>query len=197
MYKGHRVNKAIKLINHITRLIFKNGKDGLALTTSNNMANASQLDLTRIAEIQKVAKQIGINIPRKFDSKTSIREFFYSRDFILSIKIKMNNLLHKAVLTSNNMQSIAEPAKEDNMVQLSKKYWVGGGNNSALIKSILKQRYWWSKGSEESFENDCDFIWTSWKKNKHIEFLAKHAIQHTTRLAEELAGEEKILSPTK
>ena len=39
------------------------------------------------------------------------------------------------------------------------------------MKSVLKQRYWWQYGSEESFGADCDFIWTAWKKQKHIDFL--------------------------
>ena len=64
---------------------------------------------TRITELQKIAKQINISIPRKFDSKSSLREFFYSREFILNVKIKMQNLLHKAILSANNLsQSIIE-----------------------------------------------------------------------------------------
>ena len=34
-HKNHRVNKAINTINNIIRLIFKNSKDSLALTSSN------------------------------------------------------------------------------------------------------------------------------------------------------------------
>ena len=105
MYRNHKINKAINLINHIIRLIFKNNKDSQALTATNisSMAPNSLLDVTRINEIQKIAKQINIVIPRRFDSKASLREFFYSRDFILTVKIKMNNLLHKAILSSNHI----------------------------------------------------------------------------------------------
>jgi len=105
VYRNHKINKAINLINHIIRLIFKNNKDSQALTATNisSMAPNSLLDVTRINEIQKIAKQINIVIPRRFDSKASLREFFYSRDFILTVKIKMNNLLHKAILSSNHI----------------------------------------------------------------------------------------------
>jgi hypothetical protein len=117
-------------------------------------------------------------VPSKFDSKTSIREFFYSRDFILNVKIKMNNLLHQAVLSTNNISAQqVEQTTVENGVQLSKKYWVGGGNNSGIVKNVLKQRYWWQQGSDEDFASDVDFIWTSWKKNKHIEYLACAAKQ--------------------
>jgi hypothetical protein len=172
LYKSHKVNKAINLINNIIKLIFKNNKESTALTaltagTTGSNPN-SFLDMSRITEIQKIAKQINITIPSKFANKSSLREFFYSRDFILNVKIRMNNMLHKAILTCNHLPLPAETEG----VFVSKKYWVGGGNNSGLIKSVLKQRYWWQQGTEEDFASDCDFIWTAWKKNRHIEFLA-------------------------
>lgn len=62
-------------------------------------------------------------------------------------------------------------SKDDKNVYQAKKFWVGTGNNFPIVKSVLKQRYWWQYGSEESFAADCDFIWTAWKKQKHIDFL--------------------------
>lgn len=192
--KSHRINKAINTINNIIRLIFKNSKDSLALTATNhnnstlNGPPANRLmEEYRINELQKIAKQINISIPRKFDSKSSLREFFYSREFILNVKIKMQNLLHRAILSSNNLpQSVIEanmcgnPAvatgsqgPNDNKIYQAKKFWVGHGNNFPIVKSVLKQRYWWQYGSEESFAVDCDFVWTSWKKQKHIDYLTK------------------------
>jgi hypothetical protein len=35
---------------------------------------------------------------------------------------------------------------------------------------VLKQRYWWQPSTKEDF-SDCDFIWTGWKKQKHIDYL--------------------------
>ena len=54
--------------------------------------------------------------------------------------------------------------KQSNQINQSKKFWVGTGNNFPVVKSVLKQRYWWQNATEESFAEDCDFIWTSWKK---------------------------------
>ena len=71
----------------------------------------------------------------------------------------------------------AEPSKskgddkQENKIYQAKKFYVGPGNNYGIVKSVLKQRYWWQYGPEESFAADCDFIWTSWKKQKHIDFL--------------------------
>ena len=98
----------------------------------------------------------------------------------------MNNLLHKAILSANNVpasvveanmcgnQALAYGAagrEGESKIYQAKKFWVGHGNNYPIVKSVLKQRYWWQYGSEESFAADCDFIWTAWKKQKHIDFL--------------------------
>lgn len=32
---------------------------------------------------------MGVQIPKRFDSKANMREYFYSREFILNLKIKM------------------------------------------------------------------------------------------------------------
>ena len=50
------------------------------------------------------------------------------------------------------------------------KFWVAKGNNSKTVQHVLKQRYWWQKGTAENFD-ECDFIWTSWKKQNHIDYL--------------------------
>ena len=91
-------------------MIFKNSKGSVAITATNNTdmlsgppPNRLMEDYKKIDELQKIAKQINISIPRKFDSKASLREFFYSREFILTVKIKMQSLLHKAILTANNV----------------------------------------------------------------------------------------------
>jgi hypothetical protein len=52
----------------------------------------------RFLELSKIIKLMNITIPKKFDSKAALREFFYSRDFILTLKTKMNNQLHSAIL---------------------------------------------------------------------------------------------------
>ena len=101
-HKNHKVNKAVNTINNIIRLIFKNSKDSVALTSSMGQSSLSGsnrlIDEAKIQEISKIAKQVQINIPKKFDSKSALREYFFSREFILNMKIKMNNMLHKAIL---------------------------------------------------------------------------------------------------
>lgn len=128
-----------------------NNTNSLSSTSGNRL-----IEDTRIAELHKIAKQINIQIPRKFDSKQSLREFFHSREFILNLKIKMQSLLHKAILNANKLPqniielnmcgkdtSSANTGKEESKIYVAKKFWVGPGNNFPIVKSVLKQRYWW------------------------------------------------------
>jgi hypothetical protein len=39
------------------------------------------------------------------------------------------------------------------------KYYIGRGNNSILVRAALKQRYWWSMGDSDSWD-DFHFMWT-------------------------------------
>ena len=76
---NHKTNIVIRNINAVIRLIFKNTKDQQAITalSPGNSAHAMQsfIDENRIKEIQKIANTMKVNIPRRFDSKTAIREF--------------------------------------------------------------------------------------------------------------------------
>ena len=69
------------------------------------MPNRAPGEDQRFLELSKIIKLMNITIPKKFDSKAALREFFYSRDFILTLKTKMNNQLHSAILQSNNMSA--------------------------------------------------------------------------------------------
>ena len=94
-----------------------------------------------------------------------------------------------------------EHATNQNKIYQAKKFHVGPGNNFPIVKSVLKQRYWWQYGAEESFAADCDFIWTAWKKQKHIDFLSnvpktsptinKDSAQHKTLKVPSLASSSK------
>lgn len=50
------------------------------------------------------------------------------------------------------------------------KYYLGKGNNDTLIRSLMKQRWWWSQSDSKDPE-DINFIWTQLRQNKFIESL--------------------------
>lgn len=53
------------------------------------------------------------------------------------------------------------------------KYYIGRGNNSILVRGALKQRFWWSMGDFDTWE-DYHFMWTQWKSNRIINGLKTH-----------------------
>ena len=50
------------------------------------------------------------------------------------------------------------------------KFYVGQGNNFQVVKNAIKSRYWWNQSQTENF-SEANFIWTSWKKDRHIDYL--------------------------
>jgi hypothetical protein len=50
------------------------------------------------------------------------------------------------------------------------KYYIGRGNNSILVRAALKQRFWWSMGDFEEWD-DYNFMWTQWKSNKILDCI--------------------------
>ena len=46
------------------------------------------------------------------------------------------------------------------------KAYVGSGNNSAMIRGLLKRRYWWTFSDDKS---ECSFVWTQIKINAIFE----------------------------
>jgi hypothetical protein len=64
-----------------------------------------------------MARLLNIMIPKKFDSKTVLREYIQSKDFIVTLKTRINTILYSAINESNgftqaelaNMQNTTTP----------------------------------------------------------------------------------------
>ena len=50
------------------------------------------------------------------------------------------------------------------------KYFLGKGNNSIMLKSMMKTRWWWVQ-TDSKDAGDLNFMWTQLKQNKFIEGL--------------------------
>jgi hypothetical protein len=50
------------------------------------------------------------------------------------------------------------------------KYYIGPGNNSLLIKSLMKRRFWWV---QEDDPKKANFVWTQLKLNSYYKFQKK------------------------
>ena len=47
----------------------------------------------------------------------------------------------------------------------SYKAYIGGGNNSLMVRGILRRRTWWALVEKES---EANFVWTQLKVNKYF-----------------------------
>jgi hypothetical protein len=73
-------------------------------------------------------------------------------------------------------------------------YFVGKGNNFYLVRQIVKRRVWWTRAHKEDFAASvsesaddkvhygCNFIWTQWKKNRHLQHLRRHNTDGTLKI---------------
>jgi hypothetical protein len=139
-----------------------------------------------------MAAVFNIQIPKRFDSKTALREYFSSKEFILALKQRINTVFYTAVNESNGYSAAdlsyiqgttisqsGEPASSN--YSIAQRFFVGRGNNDAIVRSVLKQRFWWmqynlppgsSIASEDEVVSEVSLVWTSWKRQKIIEYLA-------------------------
>ena len=49
------------------------------------------------------------------------------------------------------------------------------GNNYQVVKTAIKNRYWWNPAHAEDFV-EANFIWTSWRKDRHIDYLKNKGV---------------------
>lgn len=142
----HPVNLAIKNINQFIHLAFK----------------IKNKDDYNIPAILTLGKTLGIIYP-----KTQIvdHNFLRSREFLSFSKEKILRYLYSAINKSNKN---IEPDNSKNLVSFHQnRFFIGRGNNSILVRSVIKQRWWWSMNEREDFLK-TNFIWTQWRKNKHL-----------------------------
>lgn len=65
--------------------------------------------------------------------------------------------------------------KHDDIANRPKKWkaYIAAGNNGAMIKGLLKRRFWWSIVEERT--SDCQFVWTQLKVAEVFEKQKKTA----------------------
>lgn len=147
--KDHPVNLAIKNINKFINHAFKiKGKE--------------DYDIPAIINLGRI---LGIIYP-----KTQIvdHNFLRWREFLSLSKEKILKYLYAAINKSNGN---IEPDNSKTLAPFHQnRFYVGKGNNYILVRSVIKQRWWWSMNSKENFFN-ANFIWTQWRKNKHLAIL--------------------------
>lgn len=78
-----------------------------------------------------------------------------SKEFQTFAKERMLQRLYEVINKENSVQEEVILASQQGL----RKFYVGRGNNYALVRSIFKQRWWWQLGSGIDFETS-NFLWT-------------------------------------
>jgi hypothetical protein len=102
-------------------------------------------------ELQKLSKNLAN--PKDKERYLDLKEKYY-REFLIKI------------LKSNGVEKITFPTATFPPY----KYYIGRGNNSGIVRTALKSRFWWSMGEYDDW-TDYNFVWTQWKSNKVIACL--------------------------
>ena len=64
---------------------------------------------------------------------------------------------------SHNIYINLDLKVEENIKSKRLKAYISLGNNGAMVKGLLKRRFWWNFVDERT--GDCDFVWTQVKVN--------------------------------
>jgi hypothetical protein len=95
--------------------------------------------------------------------------YLQSREFLSLAKEKLLRLIYSVI---NQGNSNNEPDKSKVISPFHQyRFHVGRGNNHVLVRQVIKQRWWWSIYEEEDLVHNNNFLWTQWRKNKHLAFL--------------------------
>eukprot|EP00347_Sterkiella_histriomuscorum_P005415 403356704 len=126
-------------------------------------------------QLTSLFKFIGIQIPKV----NGLMDFtqFKSKEFLNQANEKLLQKLYKTLNSENNN---VEPI----IGKTNLPFYVGKGNNYQLVRQLIKRRVWWTRATKEEFnsyldsedqtQKGCHFIWTQWKKQKHIDYLKKN-----------------------
>ena len=138
----HPINIAIRSINNFINHAFK----------------VKSKDDYDIPVILSLGRPLGITYP-----KTQIidHNFLRSREFLSFSKEKILRYLYNAI---NNSNCNTEPDNSKSLAPFHQnRFYVGKGNNYILVRSVIKQRWWWSVNEKEDFFNS-NLVWTQWRK---------------------------------
>jgi hypothetical protein len=95
-----------------------------------------------------------------------------SREQANMIKEKLIAYLCKIMVEENLPDNSVSSHDQEQLTQPQQQYkcFVGKGNNSILIRTLFKTRYWWLLHDKEEIEK-VNFMWTQLRKNPIMDYL--------------------------
>ena len=83
-------------------------------------------------------------------------------------KERMLKVLYNAINKGNDLEVTSAGCGSEIKPKFTG--YIGKGNNSFLVRQVLKTRPWWVQAEREDF-SEANLIWTQWKKNSLIQQL--------------------------
>ena len=145
---NHPINFAITLINKFCSLVNINKSPNYDLNIINCLYK--HLELYNYTKIQKLAI-----------------EHLKSKEILFDIRLGLIKILNKIINKENEINIKAKP-------EVCYKYSVLKGNNSSLVKSLFRQRIWWSSSDKPS---EINLLWSQWKNFDFITHLETNEIK--------------------
>ena len=161
--KSHKLAKG-QLNNHPTENYCKNILDchmNELILLINQFTSLTSRSKDRNYDIKAINTVI-----KKFRFKKTMfsEEDFKSREKLTQYKESILRLLYYKINKENEIKSL----NLNKSFTPSMKYFIGQGNNSELVKSIMKDRWWWTTAADV---NEANFVWTQWRKKSFISDL--------------------------
>eukprot|EP01022_Parablepharisma_sp_SALTPOND_P009352 TRINITY_DN1388_c0_g1_i1.p1 TRINITY_DN1388_c0_g1~~TRINITY_DN1388_c0_g1_i1.p1 ORF type:complete len:898 (+),score=49.97 TRINITY_DN1388_c0_g1_i1:2615-5308(+) len=141
--ENHPINVTIKLINELSTALFHH-KDG-------------DMDRRRILNL---CRKLGNGTTILTISQLNNADYLKSKENVCAIKEKLLKMLYATINHENNVVTGPTPGYS--------RFYIGGGNNPMLVKSVLKQRWWWTSTDVKEAAN---LAWTQWRKNNILPSL--------------------------
>eukprot|EP01022_Parablepharisma_sp_SALTPOND_P025273 TRINITY_DN583_c0_g2_i1.p1 TRINITY_DN583_c0_g2~~TRINITY_DN583_c0_g2_i1.p1 ORF type:complete len:933 (+),score=109.88 TRINITY_DN583_c0_g2_i1:11362-14160(+) len=107
-------------------------------------------------------------------------EEFKSRERICQLKETLLRILYSTL----NKENTYTPESG-----VTPKFFIGAGNNSPLVKSLMRERWWWSPAEDSQRTNNM--LWTQWRMMEFISTLSTTANptqENPPRLCNHLEG---------
>lgn len=115
----------------------------------------SKPDMQRTAPTNKPKKRPAKVASRK-EELVSVKEAMRNKEWLSKAREPVISAFHLCIQQSFGVTVKAPP-------ESCYKYFVGKGNNAQLVKTVLGNRWWWSR-VEETDKAQANLVWTQWKE---------------------------------
>jgi len=144
-HNNHVINRTISGLNQFINATFRNKENYLDHKT-----------------IHKLANVFGLHLPT---GKNAISvQGYKNKEIANPLKEKLLKTLSYIINVENEL-----PLLQASQKQIQYRFYIGTANNGVMVRSILKQRWWWTYGKKN--DENLNLLWTQWSKKTFLQAL--------------------------